>query len=106
MILEAKLAAENQALCEQLMKIKDPSRIDQMKQALQLQYALLIQNLSAWEASFKSYRATLSATMASRSEDLKAAALKRLQKAKSDFEKARQDWNDLTRSWTLDLQYA
>ena len=105
-ILEAKLAAENELLHDRLLKINDHRRIADRRHTLQVHYTALIQRLSAWEASSKSYRAALSANMAHRSVELKAAALEQIEKAKSDFKKARREWNILTRSWTPDLPYA
>jgi stearoyl-CoA desaturase (delta-9 desaturase) len=104
-VLEAKLAAENQALCEHLMILNDHNRIAQMRERLQSQYASMIQHLRAWEASVRAYRAALSATMASRSDEFREAALEQIREAKSNFEIARRQWDALTRSRALDLQY-
>lgn len=80
-ILEAKLAAENQAMDDRLMKIKDAPQLASMKEALQSRYKALIQNLSAWESNAKSYQS------------------ERTQEAKLNFKKARRQWD----MWTSRL---
>ena len=105
-ILEARLAAENQAMHDRLLEIKDHPRFAKMREALQAQYASLTQHLSAWESSAKSYQALISKQVADYSNDLMAAAFERAENAKLNFRQARRQWNSLIRSATPDLQYA
>ena len=105
-ILNAKLSAENQLIHNRLMQIKDAQKTAPMKQALQLQYASLIQKLLAWESSVKSYHAAISATVANRSAGLKEVALEKIKKARTDFQKTRDEWNILTKSWMLETSLA
>lgn len=105
-ILEAKLAAENQTVSERFTVITDPHRFAHLKEIFQTQYIALTQKLSAWEAIAQSQRRALSASMAGHSHDLQEATHERIEQAKLDFEKARREWQSLTRSWIQDPAYA
>ena len=94
-ILEAKLAAENQTLCERLTQIKDPQRFLHMKEALGARYAALTQKLAAWEA-----------TVVNRSHELQEAAHERIEQTKIEFENARREWRTHTRAWMQAPVYA
>ena len=87
-ILEARLAAENQALCERITAIKDPQRFLHLKEAVQLRYAALILKLEAWEAT------------------VKEAAHEKIEQTKLDFENARREWQMLARVWMQEPIYA
>ena len=94
-ILEAKLAAENQVMHDRLMEIKDHAHVVGMREKLQSQYVLLTQKLSTWKLSVESHQVLLSKQISSYSDELKAAAIERMEKAKSDFQIARRQWQEL-----------
>ena len=94
-ILEARLAAENQVMRERLMEMKDHPRIAGMREALQAQYALLTAKLSTWRASAESHQAMLSKQWSEYSDELRASAIERMEKAKTDFHVARREWREL-----------
>ncbi len=101
-ILEAKLAAEKQALYERLESVPDATRFAHFKESLQAQHAVLAQKLSEWEAAAQAHRSALSATMAVRSQ----AAHESIERAREDFESARREWQRLTRAWHTEPAYA
>lgn len=98
-ILEAKIAAENQLVSDRLLEIKDHHRIDDLKEALQSRYQLLTQKLKIWEASAHSYQALLSKQMASYSQEIREAALKKVETAKMDFKASRREWKSFNRAF-------
>lgn len=105
-VLQARLAAENQTLHEKVTLITDPHRFAHLKETLQTRYTTLLQKLAAWEATAQFQRGAISATMASRSHDLQEAAQCRIRQTRLDFEKARREWQTLTRSWMQNPDYA
>lgn len=105
-ILEARLAAEHQTVHERFSAIADHPRFAHLKERTQDQYAALTEKLKAWEAIAQSHRTAISATVASRSHDLQAAAHERIEQARWDFEQARREWDLLTRSWFQSPAYA
>ncbi len=103
-ILQARISAENQDVVERLAKINDHHHVAHMKEKLQVQYAILTQKLSEWEANVKTQRAALSATMAHHSDEWKSSTHARIEHAKADFFKARQQWKALIMPRKLTLQ--
>lgn len=81
-ILQAKLAAENQAMGDRLMEIKDTLRFAGMTNALQLQYQRLTQNLSAWETATKQTQGI---------QQLSSVCLE-IKEARLRFKEAYEDW--------------
>ena len=82
-MLEAKLSAENQILCERLLQIQDHPRAHGMKEMIQSQYALLLQKLSTWKASVEQHHR------------MKQIPIEHVHRAKSDFKTARRQWQVL-----------
>ena len=105
-ILEARLAAENQLVCERFTAIKDSHRFAHVKETLQAQYTALTRKLAAWEATAQFHRSAISANVANRSHELRKATHERMQQTKLDFEQARREWSALTRSWIQNPEYA
>ncbi len=95
-ILEAKLAAENQALCDQLIKIKDTPRVVSIRERLQSQYGLLTQKLLTWKSSAEAYQALLSRQISQYSAERRAGTLQRVRQARLDFQIAYRQWEELT----------
>jgi stearoyl-CoA desaturase (delta-9 desaturase) len=94
-ILEAKLAAEKQAACDRLVKIKDNARLVGMKERLHTQHGHLTQKLSTWKSSAESYQALVSKQISTYSDELKAGALERVHQAQADFQIAHRQWDEL-----------
>lgn len=103
-IIEARIAAENQAIHDRLVKIADDRRIVRVKEVLQAQHALLLERLSAWESSVKTYQSWLKTRNAG--EAAAVPTLEQIQLKRSAFQQTRREWSDLTKSWTSALQAA
>ena len=93
-IIEARLAAEKQRIQDKFLQVHDQTHhYAKMKEALHVQYDHLMKNLKEWEASAKVYRIQIS-----------KEAMHRMEEARTDFQRARQQWNAHSRVWMVQLR--
>ncbi len=93
-VLEAKLAAEKQEACDRLLKAKDHSRLNDMRESLHSHHELLMQKLSAWKSSVEAHQALLSKQISGYSNEWKVKASEQVEKAKLDFHIAQRHWKE------------
>ncbi len=97
-IWEARLAAENMVLCEQLSAKKIESAAPESVQAvLQDRYKRLAQGLKNWEKVSREYQ-ELAAGHLRPSRELLRVTLDKIKEARSNFKAERRNWQRLMRS--------
>jgi len=93
-ILQARIAADNLRLQNGLVEVKEVHK-QQVTELLSATYQNLKEHLHVWESKVKEYQETLKKQLSAHSQEVGAAALKKIEIAKQKFQSSHRQWADI-----------